>query len=235
KDHGHGNDFLSNLTESLSDKFYAQVARQGNPLFNEGLVALEDKDLYSRTLPTVDNKIFAKYALNPELASLINLLIAGGQQLAIPTGRADIAAIFIPDLIKVDLSTDPVRLAGNGAGDPNNPDDSGFSRLSIFGGDILESQAAGHPFRLPSQFLGLPAGKFFVPGGWPNGRRFGEDPVDIAIIALLSDLRDPANLKINDPFHGNYDGVTSNDMGYNKVFPYESTPQNGRKIVGFPQ
>ena len=30
---------------------WVQVARQGNPLFNEGLVALEDKDLYSRTTP----------------------------------------------------------------------------------------------------------------------------------------------------------------------------------------
>lgn len=214
---------------------YVQVARQGNPLFNEGLVALEDKDTYSRTLPNVDSQIFRKYAENPELATLINLLIGGGQQLAIDKNRADIAAIYIPDLIKIDLSTDPVRLAGNGPNDPKNPDDMGFSRLSIFGGDILESRAAGHPFRLPSQFLGLPAGKFFVPGGWPNGRRFGDDVTDIAIIALLSDLRDPANLKINDPFKGNYDGVTANELGFNKVFPYESTPQNGRKIVGFSQ
>ncbi|MGH9847128.1 MAG: DUF4331 domain-containing protein, partial [Blastocatellia bacterium] len=41
---------------------YVQVARQGNPLFNEGLVALEDKDTYSRTLPVVDSQIFRKYA-----------------------------------------------------------------------------------------------------------------------------------------------------------------------------
>lgn len=212
---------------------YVQVARQGNPLFNEVLVAIEDKDTYSRTSPSVDSQTFRKYAESPEPAALINLLIGGGQQLAIPTGRADIAAIYIPDLIKVDLSTDGARLAGNGANDANNPDDQGFSRLSIFGGDILESRAAGHPFRLPSQFLGLPAGKFFVPGGWPNGRRFGEDVVDIALIALLSDLRDPANLKINDPFRGNYDGVTSNELGFNKTFPYEATPQNGRNII-FP-
>src|SRR5262249_53424991 len=33
---------------------WAQVARQGNPLFNEGLVALADKDLYSRTSPSED-------------------------------------------------------------------------------------------------------------------------------------------------------------------------------------
>jgi hypothetical protein len=211
---------------------FVQVARQGNPLFNEGLVALEDKDTYSRTLPNVDRQVFRKYAENPELATLINLLIGGGQQLAIDKGRADIAAIFIPDLIKVDLSTDPIPLAGNGPADPMNPDDAGFSRLSIFGGDITESRAAGHPFRLPSQFLGMAPGKFFVPGGWPNGRRFGDDVVDIAIIALLSDLRNPANLRISDPFSGNYDGVTSNEMGFNKVFPYESTPQNGRNIVG---
>jgi hypothetical protein len=231
KDHDKGRDFFERFRNSV----YIQVGRQGNPLFNEGLVALEDKDAYSRTLPTADRRIFSKYALNPELARLINLLIGGGQQLAIPTGRTDIAAIYIPDLIKVDLSTDFARLAGNGPGDAFNPDDPGFSRLSIFGGDILESRAAGHPFRLPSQFLGLPPGKFYVPGGWPNGRRFGEDPVDIAIIALLSDLRDPANLKINDPFQGNYDGVTGNELGFNKVFPYEATPQNGRKIVGFAQ
>jgi hypothetical protein len=76
--------------------------------------------------------------------------------------------------------------------------------------------------------IGADPNKSFVPGGWPNGRRFGDDVVDIAIIALLSDLRDPNNLKISDPFMGNYDGVTSNDQGFNKVFPYEPTPQNGR-------
>ena len=207
---------------------WVQVARQGNPLFNEGLVALADKDLYSRTLPTIDRLIFRRYAENPELAALINAIIGKGTQLAIPTGRADIAAIFIPDVIKVDLSTKGVRFAGNGPTDATNPDDAGFSRLSVFGGDVLESPMAGHPFRLSGKVLGADASKFYVPGGWPNGRRFGDDVVDIAIIALLSDLRDGNNPKINDPFKGNYDGVTSNDMGYNKVFPYESTPQNGR-------
>jgi hypothetical protein len=211
---------------------FVQVARQGNPLFNEVLVALEDKDTYSRTSPAVDSALFRKYAESPEPAALINLIIGKGTQLAIPNNRADIAAIYIPDLIKLDLSTDACRLAGNGAMDANNPDDMGFSRLGIFGGDILESRAAGHPFRLPSQFLGLPAGRNFVPGGWPNGRRFGDDVVDIALIALLSDLRNPAALVINDPFKGNYDGVTGNELGFNKTFPYESTPQNGRNIVG---
>ena len=200
------------------NKKWTQVARQGNPLFNEGLVAIEDKDLYSRTLPTEDQRLFRKYAENPELATLINLIIGKGATLAIDKNRTDIAGIYIPDVIKVDLSTPMVRLAGNGGNAANGvADDAGFSRLSIFGGDVLKSKIQD-PFKNGG----------FIPGGWPNGRRFGDDVVDIAIIALLSDLRDPNNLKINDPFKGNYDGVTFNDMGYNKTFPYEPTPQNGR-------
>jgi uncharacterized protein DUF4331 len=232
-DKGHGRGLINLIRNSA----YKQVARQGNPLFNEGLIALEDKDLYSRTLPTVDSRIFRKYAENPELTTLINALVLQPNMLptAPDTNRADIAAIFIPDMIKVDLSTDPVRLAGNGPNASDNPDDPGFSRLSIFGNDILMSGVPGHPFRLPSEFLGQAAGDFFVPGGWPNGRRFGDDVVDIAVIALISDLRTPANLKIFNPLAGNYDGVTGNELGYNKVFPYEATPQNGRKIVGFAQ
>src|SRR5688500_15666808 len=35
---------------------FVQVARQGNPLFNEGLVAIADKDLYSRTSPTSEDR-----------------------------------------------------------------------------------------------------------------------------------------------------------------------------------
>ena len=60
--------------------------------------------------------------------------------------------------------------------------------------------------------------------GWPNGRRFGDDVVDIAVTALIGDLR--VNPPVIPILAG--DGVDTNDMSYNKVFPYESTPQNGR-------
>ena len=189
-----------------------QVARQGNPLFNEALVAIADKDRYSRTSPEVDSVLFRKYAVTPELAHLLNVIVLGGTLPSIETNRTDIAAIFIPDLIKVDLSTRPCRLAGNGTQQGANPDDPGFSRLGIFGGDTLKSTVQ----------TGFGGGT--IPGGWPNGRRFGDDVVDIAVTALISDLR------VNPPIIRGPagDGVDFNDVAYNKVFPYESTPQNGR-------
>jgi len=155
----------------------------------------------------------SKYAETPELARLINLIVFGGNGPAPETNRTDIAGIFIPDLIKVDLSTGPCRLAGGGASHATNPDDAGFSRLGIFGGDTLTSQIQA----------GFGGGT--LPGGWPNGRRFGDDVVDIGVTALISDLRGPLVIRVAD----GVDGVNANDMAYNKVFPYAATPQNGRK------
>ncbi|MFK7958619.1 MAG: DUF4331 domain-containing protein, partial [Lysobacterales bacterium] len=78
---------------------HRQVGRQGNPLFAEGFVALEDKDTYNQTLPHIDAALFRKYAETPELAALINALIFGGDDVALTTDRTDLAGIFIPDLI----------------------------------------------------------------------------------------------------------------------------------------
>ena len=142
-------------------------------------------------------------------------MIGGGDTLAIENDRTDLAAIFIPDVIKVDLSTGPARLAGSGRRKGKNADDDGFSRLGIFGGDVLVSQVQD----------GFGGG--VVPGGFPNGRRFGDDVLDIAISAILSDLRDPANLVINSA--DGIDRVNRNDIAYNKIFPYAATPLNGRK------
>jgi hypothetical protein len=166
-----------------TDGSYVQVARQGNPLFNEALVATGSKDLYNRTSPAEDRKLFAPFALKPELATVLGLP---------DQDRKDIAAIFIPDLIKIDLTTPPARPSG----------EDGFDRLSVFGGDTL-TNAAGET----------------VAGGFPNGRRFGDDVVDIALIALGVD---PPGGALN------ADGVTDNEITFNRVFPYAATPLNGR-------
>jgi len=181
---------------------FVQVGRQGNPAFCELLIAGDDKNLYNETEPTVDQHLFSKYALTPELARLL------GDPANLQTNRTDLASIFIPDLIKTDLSTGPANLAGS----------SSFNRLSIFGGDTLTS-------KVQTGF-----GNGTVPGGWPNGRRFGDDVLGIAVIALLSDLRTspPVIFKGFNPATFNVGGVVQNDITYNMVFPYTATPHNGR-------
>ncbi len=187
---------------------FVQVGRQGNPLFCEAFIAIADKDKYNRNAVTTDNASFKKYALTPELAAIL------GAQADRQINRTDLAGIFIPDVIRVDLSTSAARLAG-GANSGAVADDAGFHRLSIFGGDTLVSNIQ----------TGFGAG--VVPGGWPNGRRFGDDVVDIGVIAVLSDLRTSPPQIFGDAT-ANIDRVMSNDIGYNKVFPYAPTPQNGR-------
>ena len=61
---------LASLLDDDSDgdeKLFKQVGRQGNPLFNEVLVAHVDKDRYSESRPTDDARNFSKYADNPEV------------------------------------------------------------------------------------------------------------------------------------------------------------------------
>jgi hypothetical protein len=168
-----------------------QVGRQGNPLFCEALVAKVDKDRYNETPPKVDAAVFAKYADNPELAHALGTT---------PIIPGLLHSIFIPDLIKVDLTTPPARLAGATC----------FNRLGVFGGDVLKSTAQD-PFKNGG----------FIPGGWPNGRRFGDDVVNIALIALGA----AGPFGSIDP---NYNGtrVEHNDETYNQVFPYAGTPHN---------
>jgi hypothetical protein len=198
---------------------WVQVARQGNPLFNEALVAIKDKDLYSRTKPSSDASLFAQYASTPELAALVNAITFGGMNVAPTTNRTDLVGIFIPDMLRVDLSTGPARLAAGGAEFPDYPDDAGFSNQSVFGGDTLQSTIQA----------GFGGGA--VAGGWPNGRRYGDDVISIAVTAVISDLR-TSPLTIRSA--ANIDNVAGNDAVYNKVFPYAGTPFNGRNYQHNP-
>ena len=138
---------------------WVQVARMGNPFFTEGLVALKDKDRFNRTDPTNDANPttgFASYAVNPELAFLINTVF--GTSFA-TTGRADLGLVFIPEVLRVDTTTPAVTLSGQ----------AGFSRFGFAGGDTTTASNG----KIKSS-------------GWPNGRRLGDDVADIALTAIAS-------------------------------------------------
>lgn len=166
---------------------WVQVNRLGNPLFNEVLVALADKDHYNATNPADDSQ-FSTYAENPEVAALINLVYGTEFE---TDGRVDLMAVYIPDVLRVATTTGPVRLSG----------DDGFSRLGFIGGDLTADMGG-------------------VSSGWPNGRRFGDDVIDIALTAVASG---PSYADIT--LVG--DNITGNDLAYNAVFPYAATPHAG--------
>jgi len=101
----------------------------------------------------------------------------------------------------VTLTTGPARLSGA----------PGFSRLGVFGGDVLKSQVQD-PFKNGAS----------SPVAGPNGRRFGDDVVNIGFIALGVAPPSPTF---------NVNRVDRNDITYNNVFPYAATPHNGRNIT----
>lgn len=165
---------------------WVQVNRMGNPLFNEVLVALKDKDNYNATDPTGD-AAYSTYAENPEVAVLINAIY--GTSLA-TSGRGDLKAVYIPDVLRVATTTSPVPVAG----------EAGFNRLSVLGGDLTNGQ----------------------PSGWPNGRRLGDDVIDIALTAVASGPSYSSIFVLGD-------NVTANDQVYNQIFPYAATPNSGTR------
>ncbi len=182
----------STTSDNANSGPYIQVNREANPLFNEALVAIRDKDNYNRDLPTSDPAKYKTYALNSELAALINKVY--GESFA-TTGRTDLAAVFIPDVIRIDTTTGPVIASG----------EAGFNRLSFIGGDTLKT-----------------ANGATVPGGWPNGRRLGDDVVDIALTAIASGPSYSSITLLGD-------NVDHNDQVYNMTFPYAGTPNAGTR------
>ncbi len=169
-----------------------QVNRLANPLFNELLVAVADKDNYNRSKPTEDAARFATYALNPEIAVLLNTVFGTDFQ---TTDRVDLQAVYIPDVIRVNTTTGPVPVAGEPA----------FNRLSFIGGDTVANSDGVQ-----------------IPSGWPNGRRFGDDVVDIALTAVASG---PSF----DPITVVGDNAAANDQVYNRTIPYAGTPNAGTR------
>ena len=171
--------------DSVNSGPWIQVNRLGNPLFNEVLVAIQDKDNYNRDNPTNDSK-YVKYAQNPEVAVLINAVFGTS---FVTTGRTDLAAVYFPDVLRLDTTTGPVPQIGQGG-----------NRLSGLGGDTT-------------------GGKW---SGWPNGRRLGDDVVDIALTAVASGPSYTSIFLLGD-------NVNKNDQTYNFVFPYAATPHAGTK------
>jgi Domain of unknown function (DUF4331) len=151
--------------ENLDSGPFRQVSRLGNPLINEVIIALGDKDRWN-TLPPADDKQFAHYYANPELAGLLPVLYPG----VFP----NLAALVKSGKARADLEA--ILLTGLPAGIVQ-----GFQNSTgPLQADMLRLNTAIKPAAKPN-ILGVIGGDL---AGFPNGRRVFDDVVTIELRAI---------------------------------------------------
>jgi hypothetical protein len=181
---------------------YVQVSRLGNPLINEVVIPLGQKDEWNADEPVNDGEYMDRY-LNPEISAIINTVYPS-----------------LPDARTSDR-TDLVLLLGQGVPGLNatNTGDTLY--------DMLRLNMGIPPSDNPSR-LGVLDGDL---AGFPNGRRLWDDVVDINIRAFadgygtfLEENFDLPNLSPNNMLG---DGCDANDRAFKSSFPYVAGPWSG--------
>jgi hypothetical protein len=189
-----------------------QVSRLGNPLFNEVIVPMAKKDLWN-SLPPTDDKNFARFVEQPELAQLLPGLYPGVfDNLAAlnkaKTPRADLVAILL-------------------TGIPEGLIDGFQNNTGELQADMLRLNTAIPPAEKEDRF-GLLGGDL---AGFPNGRRPADDVVSIALRAVAG-----ATFALVDPKFTPDDaaaivtpGLSAADVTapFLKRFPYLGVPYDG--------
>lgn len=188
---------------------WVQVSRLGNPLFNEVIVPMGQKDLWNTLSPKDDQK-FVQYVQKPEVARLIPVLYPGvfPNLKALTAPRADLVAILLTGI--------PAGLI---------PGFQNFTGKTF--ADMLRLNMAIPPTKNPNN-LGLLGGDL---AGFPNGRRVFDDTVTIELRAIagvtypLVDKTftpDAAASKVTDGSPAN-----DQDAPYMASFPYLGVPNSG--------
>jgi Domain of unknown function (DUF4331) len=221
---------------------WTQVSRLGNPLVNELVIGLRDKDKFNGSKPSGDGQ-FLDYVTNPTLPALLGVVLAGSGTAFAPTNlpRTDLATVFLTGITNV-----------------NKP-------ATVTASEMLRLNTAITPVPFAQQNrLGL-AGEILRVGlanvtaagndaaGFPNGRRPKDDVVDIALVAVLGGLcvinGDTDALKLNSipgvagvtsqckpssvPLGATsaavHDGVDQAVVPFLTTFPYLNTPNAGSR------
>ncbi len=148
---------------------WMQVSRLGQPLVNEVVIGLKDKDKFNGSKPSGDGQ-FLDYVTNPTLPALLGLVLAGSPTALAPTNvpRTDLATVFLTGITGVNKPTtvtpsEMLRLNTNIAPVPF----ASQNRLGIVGNVLAQGSDNA---------------------GFPNGRRPKDDVVDIALVAMLGGL-----------------------------------------------
>ncbi len=191
---------------------WVQVSRLGNPLVNEVVIGLPDKDKFNSSDPKNDLANFGKYVTNPTLPKLLNILFG----LAEPTAyRADLVAAFV------------TGVAGVNALSPGTTPAEYLRLNTSFAPTPAASQnnlgAAGCFVGDPPVLT--PTASTCDVNGFPNGRRPGDDVVDIALRVMMGYLLPSTSAPARAvPLH---DAVLQDVSQFDTSFPYLKTPNAG--------
>jgi hypothetical protein len=201
--------------ETLWHGPYRQVSRLGNPLFNEVIVPMAEKDRWNSRAPK-DDKAYAGFVTKPELAGLLPVLYPGvfPRLAAYKKARADLAAILLTGI--------PQGVV------------PGFQNFTgPVQADMLRLNVAVPPAKSPNP-LGLVAGDA---AGFPNGRRVFDDVVTVelrAVAGITIPLVDPS-FTPDDAAGAIKDGTSNTNSDYLTWFPYLGVPAGGYQTTpGIP-
>ena len=161
-----------------SERDYKQVSRLGAPLVNEVVIGLPHKDLFNSSKPTQD-AMFASYVTNPAMPAILSTLFLAPVNAALHAKFTDLAPSNFPrrDLVAAYLT-----------GFPN------LNQLKTVTPSEMLRLNTGVPVtaRDRQSSFGL-AGDDMA--GYPNGRRPGDDVVDITLRVAMGRLCYPVPLK----------------------------------------
>jgi hypothetical protein len=187
---------------------WVQVSRLGAPLVNEVVIPVGMKDHFNGSKPQ-DDAQFANYVADPEVGTLFkaiyNLAVPPQGKFGSASQRDDLEAIFLTGI--------------KGLTQPANVAPSEELRLNV----------AVAPATNPNR-MGVLGGDT---AGYPNGRRLGDDVVDISLQAVAGAAYplfhpgftvDPTGAKLGD-------GVDTADLPYRSTFPYTALPYQGTDSV----
>jgi hypothetical protein len=174
---------------------FVQVSRLGNPLVNEVVIPVGLKDAFNSLKPENDASVEAAVARvnDPEVPKLLEA-IYGLPAPAAP--RDDLFAVFLTGVEGLNKPMGEVQPA-----------------------EVLRLNTSIAPASSPNR-LGVLAKDT---AGFPNGRRLGDDVVDIGLQALAGAVR---TMQIVEPL-AKGDGVDGNDKEFGATFPYLALPHSG--------
>jgi hypothetical protein len=177
----------------------SQVSRLGMPLVNEVVLSRAFKDIFNASEPAGDAPLFTSNETfrNRVLNPEVATLMTALYGISVPPApRNDLVQVFLTGL--------------PGANQPPNVVPADMLRLNV-----------AVPVTAQPNRLGAIANDL---GGFPNGRRLGDDVVDIALRVVAGVLVPGFNKSPNNALT---DGVDANDEAFLSSFPYVALPHQG--------